>query len=152
MVQLLLAMSFASDRAVDQLRATEDLTDAVLSCSSYAKTERLRRRWIKYPIEVLKRKLRGSEEGGAENSEDPFLTAASVNQGLTGQIQGTANQVLAAIGHNVWYPKSPGQKGLRILCLDGGGTRVSQAYMSWVKCISTMNCVNQRLLTSTRRE
>lgn len=145
-------MSFASDRAVDQLRATEDLTDAVLSCSSYAKTERLRRRWIKYPIEVLKRKLRGSEEGGAENSEDPFLTAASVNQGLTGQIQGTANQVLAAIGHNVWYPKSPGQKGLRILCLDGGGTRVSQAYMSWVKCISTMNCVNQRLLTSTRRE
>lgn len=31
--------------------------------------------------------------------------------------------MLAAIGYNEWYPKTAGQKGLRILCLDGGGTR-----------------------------
>ena len=33
------------------------------------------------------------------------------------------NYLLAAIGQNVWYPKTASQRGLRILCLDGGGTR-----------------------------
>lgn len=121
-IQLLLAMSFASDKAVDRLRATMGLTDTVLACSSYAKKERLIRRWIRYPIELIKRKVR-SEESNEEISEDPFLTAASVATGLSGQIKGTSNQLLAALGYNVWYPKTAGQKGLRILCLDGGGTR-----------------------------
>lgn len=121
-IQLLLAMSFASDKAVDRLRATMGLTDIVLACSSYAKKERLLRRWIRYPIELIKRKFR-SEESNQEISEDPFLTAASVATGLSGQIKGTSNQLLAALGYNVWYPKTAGQKGLRILCLDGGGTR-----------------------------
>lgn len=133
MVQLLLAMSFASDKAVERLRQTTDLTDAVLTSSSYAPTARLQRRWIKYPIEILKRRFRGDREG-VENSEDPFLTAASVGRGLNGEIHGTANQVLAAIGHNVWYPKSRGQKGIRILCLDGGGTR-------GITAISTMSSI-----------
>jgi hypothetical protein len=121
-IQLLLAMSFASDKAVDRLRATMGLTDTVLACSSYAKKERLIRRWIRYPIELIKRKVR-SEESNEEISEDPFLTAASVATGISGQIKGTSNQLLAALGYNVWYPKTAGQKGLRILCLDGGGTR-----------------------------
>ena len=91
-VQLLLAMSFASDKAVDRLRATEDLTETVLSCSSYAQKERLRRRWIKYPIEVIRRKLKkgkgkGKTEDDDENKEDPFLAAASVASGISGQIQ-----------------------------------------------------------------
>lgn len=34
-----------------------------------------------------------------------------------------SNQLLAALGYNEWYPKTAGQKGLRILCLDGGGAR-----------------------------
>ena len=42
---------------------------------------------------------------------------------MNGRIQGTANQVLAALGYNQWIPKIPGQKGLRILCMDGGGAR-----------------------------
>ncbi|KAF8822564.1 phospholipase, patatin family protein [Cardiosporidium cionae] len=34
------------------------------------------------------------------------------------------HRLLAALGlNNRWYPRIPGQKGLRILCLDGGGTR-----------------------------
>ena len=89
-VQLLLAMSFANDKAVDRLRATEDLTETVLSCSSYAQKERLRRRWIKYPIEVIRRKLtkgKGKREDDDENKEDPFLAAASVASGISGQIQ-----------------------------------------------------------------
>jgi hypothetical protein len=83
-------MSFASDKAVDRLRATEDLTETVLSCSSYAQKERLRRRWIKYPIEVIRRKLtkgKGKREDDDENKEDPFLAAASVASGISGQIQ-----------------------------------------------------------------
>jgi hypothetical protein len=40
-IQLLLAMSFASDKAVDRLRATMGLTEIVLACSSYAKKEHL---------------------------------------------------------------------------------------------------------------
>ena len=85
-VQLLLAMSFASDKAVDRLRATDGFTDAVLSCSSYAHKERLRRRWIKYPMEVIKRKLKSGKSNN-ENAEDPFLAAASIAGGLSGKIQ-----------------------------------------------------------------
>lgn len=33
------------------------------------------------------------------------------------------NKVLAALGYNVWKPRVSGQRGLRILALDGGGTR-----------------------------
>mmetsp|Transcript_22869 Transcript_22869/g.34880 ORF Transcript_22869/g.34880 Transcript_22869/m.34880 type:complete len:765 (+) Transcript_22869:108-2402(+) len=132
-VQLLLAMSLASDKAVGRLRQTMDLTDAVLTSSSYDPVARLQRRWIKYPIEIIKRRFRSGCEG-VENSEDPFLTAASVGEGLNGKIHGTANQVLAAIGHNVWYPKTRGQKGLRILCLDGGGSR-------GITAISTMSSI-----------
>lgn len=115
--QLLLAMSFASDKAVDRMRATSGFTDTVLSCSSYARKERVRRRWIRYPIEVMKRRLK-SKKDEESIEEDPFLTAASVSQGLQGQIQGTSNQLLAAIGYNEWYPKTAGQRGLRILCLE----------------------------------
>lgn len=121
-IQLLLAMSFASDKAVDRMRATQGVTETVLSCSSYAKKERLLRRWIRYPIELIKRKFRPEEEN-QEMSEDPFLAAATITTGVYGQIQGTSNQLLAALGHNEWYPKTAGQKGLRILCVDGGGTR-----------------------------
>ena len=112
--QLLLEMTFASDDAVETFRSTKGLTDAVLAGSSYAQAERLRRRWIRYPIEVIKQKLSSNK---VANEERPFLAAASVNSGISGQIQGSANQLLAAIGYNVWYPKTAGQRGLRILCL-----------------------------------
>ncbi|CAM9866954.1 unnamed protein product [Phaeothamnion confervicola] len=35
----------------------------------------------------------------------------------------TASKLLSALGHHRWRPRQPGQRGLRILCLDGGGTR-----------------------------
>jgi len=134
--QLLLGMAFASDEAVQTFRATEGLTESVLACSSYAPAERLRRRWIRYPIEVIKRfASSGSEMVGGES---PFLAAASVDSGLSGQIKGASNQLLATIGHNVWYPKTPGQRGLRILCLDGGGTR-------GITAISSMKSIVQAI-------
>jgi hypothetical protein len=113
-------MTFTSDKAVYVLRATKGLTETVLACSSYAQAERLRRRWIRYPIEAVKRYLPSKVK---KFEESPFLAAAAMDSGLSGQIKGSANQLLASIGHNVWYPKTPGQRGLRILCLDGVGTR-----------------------------
>lgn len=128
-VQLLLAMVIASDAAVNALRTTAGLTDAVKASSSFAPKERSRR-WIRYPLEIVKTLFSSKNGAGSSSvqnpgrrSQRPFIAAASIGDDLAGRVQGTANQVLAAIGHNEWIPKIPGQKGLRILCLDGGGTR-----------------------------
>jgi len=136
-LQLLLAMSVASDAAVNTLRSTSGVTEAVRACSSYAPAEQ-RRRWLRYPVEVIKRRVlrRGVSRSGS--SSRPFLAAASVSDGLTGQVQRTANMVLAAVGHNAWVPKMPGQKGLRILCLDGGGTRGVTAITTLLNIVQAM--------------
>lgn len=39
-----------------------------------------------------------------------------------------ARRALGALGINRWKPKVPGQKGLRILSIDGGGTRAIMAF------------------------
>ena len=119
--QLLLAISLASDEAVHTIRKTEGLKEAVLGCSSFANKER-RRRWLRYPGEIV-RWLWKSRKKGVTNLRRPFVEAASIGFDLNGQVQRTANQVLAAIGYNQWVPKIPGQRGLRLLCLDGGGSR-----------------------------
>lgn len=117
--QLLLAMTCASDSAVDAIRSTEGLQGALLAHSSYARKER-RRRWLRYPGEKLKsmwlakRNKETSETKQPEKKRrQPFIEAASLQNNLNGRIKGTANQVLAAIGYNEWVPKIPGQKGLR---------------------------------------
>jgi len=125
-LQLLLAMAMASDVAVDVLRETEGLKDAVVQQSSFALPQRTKR-WIRYPVELWKSRMRGKKQ---EHRSRPFIEAASVTDDLKGTVQGTANQVLAVMGVNKWVPKIPGQKGLRILCLDGGGTRGMAAVTS----------------------
>jgi Patatin-like phospholipase len=126
--QLLLAMAVASDDAVHAIRVTKGLSDAIVSCSSYAIREQTRR-WLRYPGEMIKWLYRrtvkkGSRVQGEEQQlRRPFLEAANLANNLNGQVQRTANQILAAIGYNKWVPKIPGQKGLRILSLDGGGSR-----------------------------
>ena len=111
-LQLLLAMAVASDDAVDALRATPGLQDAVLAASSYGREEKVRH-WLR-PQSILNR---------LRKKPNVVETDFRALDELTQQIQGTANQVLASLGYNQWRPKMPGQKGLRILCLDGGGTR-----------------------------
>eukprot|EP00526_Cylindrotheca_closterium_P000320 CAMPEP_0113628990 /NCGR_PEP_ID=MMETSP0017_2-20120614/15035_1 /TAXON_ID=2856 /ORGANISM="Cylindrotheca closterium" /LENGTH=868 /DNA_ID=CAMNT_0000539343 /DNA_START=252 /DNA_END=2855 /DNA_ORIENTATION=+ /assembly_acc=CAM_ASM_000147 len=130
--QLLLAMACTSDSAVDAFRSTDGLQDAVLACSSYKRTEQTRR-WLRYPIEMVKSWKSSSKNGSGSSSsvassseqrrKPPFIEAASLKDDLNGKILGTSNQILAAMGYNQWVPKQPGQKGLRILCLDGGGSR-----------------------------
>ncbi|CAM9703946.1 unnamed protein product [Phaeothamnion confervicola] len=44
-------------------------------------------------------------------------------QGQLTPVQKLAHKLLAVLGANAWVPKSRGQRGLRILCFDGGGTR-----------------------------
>ena len=114
-VQLLLAMVVASDKAAEMLRATSGLIETVEECSSYGRRNRLKRKWVRKPLNFVSRKL-GLQRNPLRKSE--WLKA-----GLRGEVQQNANKLLAGIGHNVWTPKLPGQKGLRILCLDGGGTR-----------------------------
>lgn len=134
--QLLLAMVVASDDAVHAIRTTKGLSDAVLSCSSYARTEQTRR-WLRYPGEMAKwlwRRSTAEDKSKAESLRRPFLEANNLANDLKGQVQRSANQILAAIGYNQWVPKIPGQKGLRILCLDGGGSR-GMAAITAVKCL-----------------
>lgn len=137
-------MSVTSDEAVKRLRETPGLTSAVLACSSYARKEQTRR-WLRYPVEVVKKAFRSSSvaklEDKSEGKRRPFIAAASVKSDLPGMIQGAANQVLAAIGYNQWVPKIPGQKGLRILCLDGGGSRGIAAVTTLVKLVDSMGGV-----------
>jgi predicted acylesterase/phospholipase RssA len=134
--QLLLAMAVASDDAVAAIRTTKGLSDAVLSCSSYARTEQTRR-WLRYPGEMIKwlwRRSKAEDKKKAESLRRPFLEAAKLADDLKGQVQRSSNQILAAIGYNKWIPKIPGQKGLRILSLDGGGSR-GMAAITAVKCM-----------------
>ena len=123
-MQLLLSLTSNSDSAVDALRSTDGLRDAVLRCSSYARTEQTRR-WLRYPGEMVKSlwsNVKG-KKSDSSNRRRPFIEATAVKSDLNGKLRGTANQILAAMGYNYWVPKIPGQKGLRILCLDGGGSR-----------------------------
>ena len=123
--QLLLAMVVASDDAVQVIRSTPGLADAVLACSSYAGMEQARR-WLRYPREFVKwlwRRAREKDHRRGRLHRRPFMEAANLGSDLNGQLQRSANQILAAIGYNKWIPKNPGQRGLRILTLDGGGSR-----------------------------
>jgi hypothetical protein len=146
--QLLLAMTCASDSAVDAIRSTEGLQEVLLDFSSYARKER-RRRWIRYPGEIwkdfwlAKRKHTNTSKSALNDTvgqrRRPFIQAASPTNDLNGRIQANANQVLAAIGYNEWVPKIPGQKGLRILCLDGGGSRGMTAVMACKNMVDSLN-------------
>lgn len=130
--QLLLAMTVSSDDAVEAIRDAAGLPETILKSSSYSFAEKSRR-WLRYPGEAIKsvlrrkRKNNNGDEGQVETEQQkvvrPFVKAAEVQNNLDGHVRRTANQVLAAIGYNRWVPKIPGQKGLRILCLDGGGSR-----------------------------
>lgn len=116
-VQLMLSMSVASDQAVTALRSTSGLIEAIVECSSYAPKVKFKRRWIRNPLNFVRRVVKG------RRMDNKTRKNSWLEPGLTGQVQQNANKLLAAIGHNEWIPKMPGQKGLRILCLDGGGTR-----------------------------
>lgn len=128
----MLAMAVASDQAVASLRSTSGLIEAVVECSSYAPTERLKRRWVRKPLRLARRIL------GKKNQPNKD---SWIETGLTGQVQKNANKLLAAIGHNEWIPKLPGQRGLRVLCLDGGGTRGIAAVRSIKHLVAAMDGV-----------
>lgn len=133
-VQLLLAMSVASDHAVTSLRSTSGLIEAVVDCSSYAPKERFKRNWIRKPLSFIKR-ISPGEKGN--NMKDNLW----LEPGLAGQVQQNANKLLGAIGHNQWIPKLPGHRGLRVLSLDGGGTRGIAAVTSLRHIVQAMHGV-----------
>lgn len=136
-MQLLLALVNSSDNAVDALRTTDGLREIVYRCSSFV-TKEQRRRWLRYPREVVRSILEQRRQPKSQDAigeevpprRQPFIEAAALKDNTKGQIQGAANKLLAAIGYNQWVPKMPGQKGLRILCLDGGGSRGMTSVMA----------------------
>jgi hypothetical protein len=136
--QLLLELTIASDDAVAAIRSNPGLVASIVDCSSYATKEQTKR-WIRYPAEVAKwlwrRTIRRRSSSSSSSNQQqqqrestvaarpPFMEAARLSNDLLGQVQRCSNQILAAIGYNKWVPKIPGQKGLRVLALDGGGSR-----------------------------
>ncbi|CAN0042374.1 unnamed protein product, partial [Laminaria digitata] len=56
----------------------------------------------------------GGEGGGTVRRIEASVMAATVSG---------ASKLLSMLGVHNWTPRQPGQKGLRILSLDGGGTR-----------------------------
>jgi len=134
-IQLFLAMSLASDAAVYTLRATPGVKASVLKCSSFANYK---------PPSKLKTKLM-KLFFGTTPSKTMRLDQSHVIEPETGTLDGrlrsAGNQLLAALGHNVWVPKSKNQRGLRILCLDGGGTRGIAAITSLQGIVKAMGGV-----------
>jgi len=120
---------------VTSLRSTSGLIEAVVDCSSYAPKVRFKRKWIRKPLGFIHRILPGGG-GNTLTNKDQWL-----EPGLAGQVQQNANKLLAAIGHNEWIPKLPGQRGLRVLSLDGGGTRGIAAVTSLRHIVEAMKGV-----------
>ena len=130
-------MVVSSDKAVNTLRSTSGLKDAVVACSSYAtlKEEKPKRPPIENLLGFLfpfisninndneRRTIIMTESKKAKQKRIRQEERDEVKGGDVSELASTANKLLAGIGHNIWVPKAEGQKGLRILCLDGGGTR-----------------------------
>ena len=97
-LQLYLSMAIASDEAIKTMRQTSELMETIRSLSSYRKSDMIMRltSLVNKPSESIQSRS---------------------------HITPVANKLLASLGVNVWLPKSENQKGLRILCIDGGGTR-----------------------------
>ena len=99
-LQLCLSISKASDDGIKAMRETSELVEIIQSLSSYRKTD-------------MVTKLTS------------LVHAVKPNESLKSQSQilPVANKLLASLGVNIWRPKRKNQKGIRILCIDGGGTR-----------------------------
>jgi len=111
-------MSVASDQAIWTFRSTPNFLDTIISCSSYAPLQRLKEKLL-----FSKIRSRSSKDNYYFSSIDSVRRNIQENNVANNNMVRPANQLLAALGYNVWLPKTKGQRGLRILCLDGGGTR-----------------------------
>lgn len=131
-------MAFANDEAILRLRSTPGLKDAVMACSSYANLKEEKPADLRSRIDFLANLMSISESkvnqlGGPRTIKmtkpklDPKTkireSRSDEKKSKRKELESPANKLLAAIGYNIWVPKAEGQKGLRILCLDGGGTR-----------------------------
>ena len=98
-LQVLLTMTTASDDAVQAIRACPGLTAAISKCSSYTPQAR-RQRWWRYLTTSVRSKGKDATKKKSllSRRRRPFMEAAVPSNDLQGEIQKTANQVLAAIG------------------------------------------------------
>ena len=87
-VQLMLSMAMASDKAVATLRSTSGLIEEIVQCSSYAPSERFKRKWIRKPLEFVENKLPGLKRN--RRRKDGWIPS-----GVRGSLQENANKLLA---------------------------------------------------------
>lgn len=137
-LQVLLELCMASDDAVAAIRAHTGLTEAIRRRSSYWNTSPAVTNKSRKRIRLLSslRGWFGKQKRRRPYSYRPrrFREAARQAQALQGEVERHANQLLAALGRTTWVPKSPHQKGLRVLSLDGGGSRGMVAVKA-MKCL-----------------
>ena len=84
----MLAMAIASDKAVATLRSTSGLIEEIVQCSSYAPSERFKRKWIRKPLEFVESKLTGLKRNWRR--KDGWIPS-----GVRGSLQENANKLLA---------------------------------------------------------
>ncbi|CAM9839223.1 unnamed protein product [Ectocarpus sp. 6 AP-2014] len=94
-LELTFRLIMSGDAALDALKVDENLVSA-----------------IKRVAEGGGQKLQYDSRGVLKRAGPPLTHS-----------QLLANKCLAALGAHQWRPKTRGQKGVRILCFDGGGTR-----------------------------
>jgi predicted acylesterase/phospholipase RssA len=115
-LDLLLKMVLSSEQAVEILRKSDirSILEELGGASKYYRQQ----------AELL------DLEGGSSSPSSSLASWLRARRGKPppsggagAAVRATANKLLSALGYHRWVPRQPGQRGLRILAMDGGGTR-----------------------------
>ena len=84
----MLSMAVASDKPVATLRSTSGVIEEVVQCSSYAPSERFKRKWLRKPLDFFAKRIPGIKK--TQRDANGWIPS-----GLRGKVQENANKLLA---------------------------------------------------------